>query len=206
MSDLIDKAEALKCLEITGDYATLNEVHERLSKLPRVEIQEDLHREREQAYMQGYEDASKKYRQPQDGDLISRQAAINCIEGKIKLPYDTDTGELWKYLQGVVDAIKNLPSASQDIPTHYANDDLIHRETARRIISSPRTQEQMLMVLASAKNMAKTGHWIEEDMFDGDVAYRCSECNELFCIIEGTPKDNEYNFCPNCGAKMEVSE
>ena len=34
MSDLIDRAEALKCLEITGDYATLNEIYERLSKLP----------------------------------------------------------------------------------------------------------------------------------------------------------------------------
>ena len=36
MSDLIDRAEALKCLEFTGDYNTLNEVHERLSKLPSV--------------------------------------------------------------------------------------------------------------------------------------------------------------------------
>ena len=49
-------------------------------------------------------------------------------------------------------------------------------------------------------SQTKKGHWIEEDMFDGDVAYRCSACNELFCIIEGTPKDNEYNFCPKCGS------
>lgn len=49
----------------------------------------------------------------------------------------------------------------------------------------------------------KIGKWIEEDVFDGDVAYRCSECNELFWIESGTPKDNEYNFCPKCGARME---
>ena len=48
----------------------------------------------------------------------------------------------------------------------------------------------------------KTGHWIEEDMFDGDVAYRCSECNELFWIESGTPKDNGYNFCPKCGKRL----
>lgn len=48
----------------------------------------------------------------------------------------------------------------------------------------------------------KTGRWIEEDMFDGDVAYRCSECNELFLLEIGTPKDNEYNYCPKCGAKL----
>lgn len=58
------------------------------------------------------------------------------------------------------------------------------------------------VVEAEEEQEPKTGRWIEEDMFDGDVAYRCSECNELFCIECGTPKDNEYNFCPNCGAKM----
>lgn len=47
-----------------------------------------------------------------------------------------------------------------------------------------------------------TGHWIIEDMFDGDVAYRCSECNELFWLESGTPKDNEYNFCPKCGKRL----
>lgn len=52
----------------------------------------------------------------------------------------------------------------------------------------------------------KTGRWETEDMFDGDVAYRCSACNELFWIESGTPKDNGYNFCPNCGAKMEGGE
>ena len=36
MSDLIDRAEALKCLEFTGDYNTLNEIYERLSKLPSI--------------------------------------------------------------------------------------------------------------------------------------------------------------------------
>lgn len=47
-----------------------------------------------------------------------------------------------------------------------------------------------------------TGHWIEKDGFDGDVYYDCSECGESFCLIDGTPTDNLYNYCPNCGAKM----
>ena len=62
------------------------------------------------------------------------------------------------------------------------------------------------MAIEALEQEPKTGHWIEEDMFDGDVAYRCSECNELFWIESGTPKDNEYNFCPKCGARMEVEE
>ena len=60
--------------------------------------------------------------------------------------------------------------------------------------------EEGIKAIPSAE--PKTGHWIEEDMFDGDVAYRCSECNELFWIESGTPKDNEYNFCPKCGKRL----
>lgn len=50
------------------------------------------------------------------------------------------------------------------------------------------------------------GEWIEKEVFDGDVAYECSECGELFCLIDGTPADNLYNFCPNCGARMKGGE
>lgn len=49
----------------------------------------------------------------------------------------------------------------------------------------------------------KTGHWIEQEDFNGDTYYDCSECGESFCLIEGTPIDNLYQYCPNCGAKME---
>ena len=40
---------------------------------------DDIHREKEQAYMQGYEDASKKYRQEPCEDAISRQAVQDYI-------------------------------------------------------------------------------------------------------------------------------
>lgn len=49
---------------------------------------------------------------------------------------------------------------------------------------------------------SERGEWIEKEMFDGDTAYECSKCRELFCLIDGTPADNLYNFCPNCGADM----
>ena len=52
----------------------------------------------------------------------------------------------------------------------------------------------------------KTGHWIEQDGFDGDIYYDCSECGESFCLIDGTPTDNMYNYCPNCGARLESED
>ena len=49
----------------------------------------------------------------------------------------------------------------------------------------------------------KHAQWIyKPDMYD-DCTYECSYCKEAFTFIEGTPKDNLYNFCPNCGCEMD---
>lgn len=52
----------------------------------------------------------------------------------------------------------------------------------------------------------KKGKWVEEcpDCLDGDSVYVCSVCGETWTLIEGTPKDNNMNYCPNCGAEMEA--
>lgn len=47
------------------------------------------------------------------------------------------------------------------------------------------------------------GEWIEfEDNFF-DTLYQCSVCKEEFVLAEGTPSENLWNYCPNCGAKMD---
>lgn len=49
----------------------------------------------------------------------------------------------------------------------------------------------------------KKGTWIEEnDPWTLDSIWKCSNCGEPFILIEGTPKQNGYNYCPNCGAEM----
>lgn len=82
----------------------------------------------------------------------------------------------------------------------------MNREQAINYLRSSGFSEEQINTVVDALSEPKTGKWITEDMFDGDVAYRCSECNELFWIASGTPKDNEYNFCPKCGAKMGGKE
>ncbi len=54
-----------------------------------------------------------------------------------------------------------------------------------------------------ALQSVKTGKWIKKDGWDGDVYYDCSVCGESWTTIEGTPWDNDMNYCPHCGAKME---
>ena len=66
------------CVSVNGYWAFL----ERLKKLPPVHSQpnkEDIHREREQAYMRGFEDGSRKYRTEQSEDAISRTDMLDAI-------------------------------------------------------------------------------------------------------------------------------
>ena len=56
-----------------------------------------------------------------------------------------------------------------------------------------------LKMAVKALKKQRTGRWIETDDYD---AWRCSECDEYFCLYEGTPQDNKYYYCPNCGARM----
>ncbi len=50
------------------------------------------------------------------------------------------------------------------------------------------------------------GKWIEQSDNYGDPYYECSVCEDAFITLEGTPKENHYNFCPNCGADMRKKE
>lgn len=49
---------------------------------------------------------------------------------------------------------------------------------------------------------AKVGKWITNGTQDSMIGeeYKCSICNEVFIL------DHNFNYCPNCGAKMEVEE
>ena len=51
------------------------------------------------------------------------------------------------------------------------------------------------------------GRWESfEDVFM-ETCYECSECGLAFYLADGgTPKENKYHYCPNCGAKMDEEE
>lgn len=46
------------------------------------------------------------------------------------------------------------------------------------------------------------GNWkFEPDVYDS-ATYVCSKCGEPWTLIDGTPVENNMNFCPNCGAAL----
>ena len=91
--------------------------------------------------------------------------------------------------QAVLEVVKSMPN---DNPSYWNTCDVINREDTLDEIEN----------LPSVTPTERTGHWIEKEDFNGDTYYDCSECGESFCLIDGTPTDNLYNFCPNCGADM----
>ena len=46
-------------------------------------------------------------------------------------------------------------------------------------------------------------HWVNEDSFYKDsIVWKCSACKAKFVLHSGTPENNNYQYCPGCGARM----
>lgn len=53
----------------------------------------------------------------------------------------------------------------------------------------------------------KRGVW--KSVNENDNVWECSGkdgCGEQYMLIVGTPEDNKFMYCPNCGAKMIEKE
>ena len=125
-------------------------------------------------------------------DLISRQAMLDVIEELKKIHFDRVV-----VLNKVRDRVLDLPPVNPQEPKYCDRNICISNEyNGIGCDECEVTKSQEL----------KTGHWIEKEDFNGDTYYDCSECGESFCLIDGTPTDNLYNYCPNCGCRMQESE
>ena len=64
--------------------------------------------------------------------------------------------------------------------------------------------EDLADIPAAKVSPVRHGYWIgQENWAPDDYYYTCSACGEDYNTIDGTP---DYNFCPNCGAKMDLKE
>ena len=86
-------------------------------------------------------------------------------------------------------------------------DDLISRQAAIDALWAIKNERESVYYTSAIYNAVdaiealpsaeRRGRWIETTTED-PCYYRCSEC--------GRQTDDEYNYCPNCGARMEETE
>ena len=88
-------------------------------------------------------------------------------------------------------------------------DDLISRQAAIDVVMECYDNDELFEVyedklreLPPAQPERIKGHWIEHD--DGLTACECSVCHEKYALYEEDVFGR--NFCPKCGAEMEVTE
>ena len=104
------------------------------------------------------------------------------------------------------DAVKVLNDRQYDIRAFIEKEDMEYKEAHSYWceIHGIYNSIELIESLPSAK--PKTGEWEEVEDYNGDIHYQCNQCKNEFILIDGTPQDNDYKYCPNCGAKMRGEE
>lgn len=60
--------------------------------------------------------------------------------------------------------------------------------------------ETYTMAIEALRQERPKGRW--ELLNDDWNVYRCTACGEEWTLEAGEPKENNMNYCPNCGADM----
>lgn len=190
--------------------------------------EEDIHREREQAYMLGYEDASKKFRTQPSEDCISREETLKAFAEEcggecgccVYNGSGYDTAENCKL-------IKSMPSVtptSEDIKEAYLKgydygvkdwfksktqpcEDAVRREAVKNgMIKYGFHAPDMTVTefvedcLPSVTPERTKGKWIKCKSRFGVEYFKCSECGRKLHWI-----DRDDNYCSDCGSDNSES-
>ena len=83
-----------------------------------------------------------------------------------------------------------------DLISRQAAIDRLKRE--EKVLYTPTGMNYLIRAikdLPPVNPQPKTGHWINGDCKGGN----CSICGEYYAFY---PESGDFNYCPNCGAKM----
>lgn len=117
--------------------------------------------------------------------LIDADNAISVLE---ILADKCDSRVVWEQAIAV---LKDVPTIAAEPVKHYDTES--YKTTATEL---PPVEYAPV----------KHGRWEETAYCDYDDTYRCSVCGVEWEFITGTPQENGANYCPNCGAMMDLTE
>ena len=101
-------------------------------------------------------------------------------------------------------AIKVLKQADGDLISRKDTIEWLKKVTVTDGITFETGFKQILTDIEQMPSAEKNEMWIDEGFYaegHSEHAYRCSKCDEHYIGYVG-----EFNYCPNCGAKMQESE
>ena len=58
----------------------------------------------------------------------------------------------------------------------------------------------------SARDFGEHKRWIKVKDSWGEYHYECPYCEDAFYFEEGGPRENNFNFCHNCGKRLLMPE
>lgn len=134
-----------------------------------------------------------------DGDIVKFDDRLYVV----KRECDT-LGGSWSNTAYILDEIGTSSGmAFEDTIDDYCN------EICVEIVGNVYDNPELLKgddIRAADVQAVKHGYWEEITDYGGwgDTHYRCSVCGEEWYLENGKPKDNNMNFCPRCGARMEM--
>ena len=107
-----------------------------------------------------------------------------------------DADKLMKYLESIFNEHKAESSQDGHNDDPFVDGESSAMHNVFEAISEQPTVDAQPVVHA---------HWIDEELELGEdfSIYKCSNCGEEFQLMDGTPNDNDYDYCPHCGARMD---
>lgn len=125
-------------------------------------------------------------------DTISRQAAIDALDGEIEITGRTNAEAVKGYVRLVKDRLERLPSAQPE---------MIEKAAYIRGFEQGRTQgmiDALEKEFGDEDDSTVPAHWIDQ----GHKIFKCSNCGNYLDFRGVNAGRGAANYCPNCGAKM----
>lgn len=155
-------------------------------------------------------------------DLISRSELLKVFNNKnVQITYDLPVEEvlgedvdlddfamlvqdaIQAYKKMVIDTIKNQPTA-YDIDKVV--EELEENSFELGNDSIPISYVRLIKAIEIVKQGGVSDDVCEWRLCDEEANVYDTSCRNPHILIEGTPKENNYEYCPYCGKKIKVVE
>ena len=131
-------------------------------------------------------------------DLVSRKEIIDSLVNEYNRKRTNDGLKLaW-----IEKAVNVVPSAQLGTNLAEVGTDCISRQQAIDALTEAYEDIDAEWILRKLPSAQRTGKWLDANICGELPVIVCDQCNTFYPLSFGA----FHNFCPNCGAKMEVTE